>query len=72
MKRQQMNSGFYKSPWFLTLVAVSIWCCGYITAEDNRIEQENSVTPFMRQTSPPHAACSPYGWQEVAESRQPR
>ena len=34
---------FYKSPWFLLLVAVAIWGCGYITADDIRIDRENAA-----------------------------
>lgn len=33
---------YYKSPWFLTLVAFVIWGCGYIMGDDNRIEREIS------------------------------
>lgn len=36
-----MEYTFYKKPWFLLLVAFAIWGCGYITADDVRIDREN-------------------------------
>lgn len=39
-----MEYEFYKKPWFLTLVAFVIFGCGYIVADDNRIEQENKFS----------------------------
>lgn len=38
-----MKYEFHKSPWFLLLVAFVIWGCGYITADDIRIERENGT-----------------------------
>lgn len=38
-----MKRDYYKSPWFLLLVAFAIWGCGYITADDNRIEREQGL-----------------------------
>lgn len=35
---------YHRQPWFLLLVAFAIWGCGYITADDNRIERENKFS----------------------------
>ena len=34
---------FYKSPWFLLLVAFAIWGCAYITADDIRIGKQHQL-----------------------------
>lgn len=39
-----MQYKFYKSPWFLLLVAFAIWGCGYITADDIRIEKQKQLS----------------------------
>lgn len=36
-----MDTEFYKSPWFIIIAAITLWSCGYVTADDNRIEREN-------------------------------
>lgn len=36
-----MRRDYYKSPWFLTLVAFAIFGAGYIVGDDNRIEKQN-------------------------------
>ncbi len=36
-----MEYHFYRKPWFLMLVAFVIFGCGYIVADDARIEREN-------------------------------
>ncbi|EQM95286.1 hypothetical protein [Oxalobacter paraformigenes] len=38
-----MPNDYYKSPWFLTLVAFIIWGCGYIMADDARIEKQQRI-----------------------------
>lgn len=66
-----MDSDFYKSPWFLTLVGIALWSCGYITADDNRIEHENK-TPSYRQASKiqdRHPALPRCDWQDIAQNR---
>lgn len=65
-----MNADFYKSPWFLTLAGITLWACGYITADDNRIERENQAGISIRTGQPVnrYAGCHPYGWQEVASN----
>lgn len=42
---------YYKNPWFLTLVAFAIWGCGYITADDARIEKENALNCHWSQSN---------------------
>ena len=39
-----MQYKFYKSPWFLLLVAFAIWGCGYITSDDIRIEKQKQLS----------------------------
>ncbi|MCZ4065920.1 hypothetical protein NB636_08120 [Oxalobacter aliiformigenes] len=46
-----MKSTYYKSPWFLTLLAVVIWGCGYIAGDDNRIERENAMRARQMQST---------------------
>ena len=53
----------------ITLVAITIWCCGYITADDSRIEREDRIAVQRPDTTLQQAACSPYGWQEIADNR---
>lgn len=38
-----MEITYYKHPVFLILVAFAIWGCGYITADDKRIEKEDVI-----------------------------
>ncbi len=66
-----MNSDFYKSPWFLTLAGITLWACGYVTADDNRIERESQGGYSIRTeaSASRNTVCHPYGWQEVANSR---
>ncbi|NLC22878.1 MAG: hypothetical protein GX776_00135 [Oxalobacter sp.] len=47
-----MNADFYKSPWFLTLAGITLWACGYMTADDNRIERETRAGISIRTAQP--------------------
>ena len=38
-----MPHDYYKNPWFLILVAFVIWGCGYIMADDARIEKQQQI-----------------------------
>lgn len=51
-----MKYEFHKSPWFLLLVAFAIWGCGYITADDNRIEREQKQLAEVSQIVKSHYA----------------
>lgn len=63
-----MDSHFYKSPWFLTLVAIAIWSWGYITADDKRIKRENQAQHLIAKTHQNHhrASDTQCQWQEAA------
>ena len=38
-----MKREFHKSPWFLLLIAFAIFGCGFIAADENRIEKEDAI-----------------------------
>lgn len=69
-----MNSDLHKNPWFRTLVGITLWACGYITADDNRIEREKQGGYSIRTEASVNRdrRCQLYGWQVVAESRHTR
>lgn len=37
-----MTFDYYRKPWFLTLAAFAVWVCGYIMADDTRLENERA------------------------------
>ena len=40
---------FHKSPWFLTIVGLTIFGCGYIVADDSRIERERELATVKQK-----------------------
>lgn len=63
-----MNTSYHKHPVFLILVAFAIWGCGYISADDKRIEKEDVIRARIIKELQ-RRKIEPTDWVEVRHDR---